>query len=158
LAPEVLKKLESYESRGSLLFEKMEELTEAFACLAAENRSTREWFASRIQVLYQIIGDRDEAAVEALKSILEQAEEMTRLSHVQELGEKLEGLLLKIQDVNSPPMPILSSTSTNPSPPRTMPPIVVPVPVFPEGGESSNKRPPSEDGSESRKRRKVVAD
>ena len=77
MAPEILKKLESYESGKSQLLERIEELSQAIARLTAENRSTREWFKTRLELLWESTSKWDEAIGEAMKGILEHAEEMS---------------------------------------------------------------------------------
>jgi hypothetical protein len=69
--------LESYELGKSQLLEKIEEQSQAIACLTAENQSTREWFETRLQLLWENTSKRDEAIGKSMKSILEHAKEMS---------------------------------------------------------------------------------
>jgi hypothetical protein len=157
LAPDIFKKLESYESGASQLLEKIEEQSQAIARLTAENRSTREWFKTRLELLYESTSKRDEAIAESMKGILEHVEEMSRHIGLRQAGEKLEALL------NAPtlavPIPTLSSlpniraatpktTSTPKTPTQTAEPS--------DTAQPSNKRTADEihDSSET-KRRKV---
>jgi hypothetical protein len=100
LAPDVLTKLENYESGRSLLLERIEELSQAIARLAAENRSMREWFMSRLQVLWENASQRDATTAETLKAILEHAVEMSRHVDLRNFGEKMEAFLQVPADVD----------------------------------------------------------
>jgi hypothetical protein len=157
LAPEVLKKLENYESGRSHLLEKIEDLSQAIDRLTAENRSTREWFKTRLQLLWESTSRRDEAIGKAMKGILDHAEEMSRHVGLREIGTKLEALLKVPADANPcqtliPPIP-LTETSTLP---KTTPKPTTPTAahVFPEV-EQSKKREAEEELYEGNKRRKV---
>jgi hypothetical protein len=148
LAPEVLKKLEIYESRNSHILERIEELSQAIARLAAENRSTREWFTSRLQLLWEKADQRDVAVADALKSILDHAKEMSAHVGLREFGEKLDALTFALNGPVDPALPIPSTLL--PSSPTTSP-ADPGEPVSPVGVP---KRP-AEDDIESRKRRKI---
>ena len=152
LNPEILKKLESYESGYRQQLEKMEELSQAIAQLSSENRSTREWFQTRLKLVWESASNRDEAIVEAMKNILEHAEEMTRYFALREVGEKIEALL-KDHPIASaaeiPPTATPLPAARSPSNPPVDDPSPIPdpattttttIPAFPDG-ETSNKRP-----------------
>jgi hypothetical protein len=150
LAPEVLKKLESYESGRSLLLERIEELSQAIDRLTVENRSTREWFKTRLQLLWQSTSQRDEAIGEAMKRILEHAEEMSRHVALRETGEMLMALLKVPVDAHPPSPDLTSPTLPKPTSSPTTPSATL---VIPGGGK---KRTSEEEGdSGSNKRSKV---
>lgn len=115
-APEIMKKLENYESGRSLLLEKMEGLSQDIARLTTENRSTREWLMNRLQLVWESAEQRDETTSEALKNIWEFAGEITRHIGLREFGEKLEALhkLPPMVDSRQTTLPFALS-STHPS-------------------------------------------
>lgn len=155
LAPEILKKLESYESGKSHLLERIEELSQAIARLTAENRSTREWFKTRLQLLWESTSKRDEAIGESMKSILEHAEEMSRHIGLRDTGEKLEALLKDPRTFTLIATPTLPLTlPADPTPTLAATPKATPTPTTPTDKPSS-KRPADESPGESNKRRKV---
>jgi hypothetical protein len=140
LAPEVLKKLENYESGRSLLLERIEDLSQDIARLTAENRSTREWFMSRIQLLWESTGQRDATIAESLKSILEHGVEMSRHFGLREFGEKLRALLKDPLDED---------------PRQTRLPFTAKTTAAPETEAKSKKRVPEVVLESNNKRRKV---
>ena len=157
LAPDILKKLESYESGNSQLLEKIEEQSQAIVRLTAENRSTREWFKTRLELLWESSSNRDEAIAESMKAILTHAEEMSLHVGLRQAGEKLEALL---KDSSRPAVP----TSTPPAVPGTLaeghaatPKTTTPKTTPTRAADSSSKRPADEtsDSGSKPKRRKV---
>ena len=156
LAPEVLKKLENYESGRSLLLEKIEELSQAIARLAAENRSTREWFMSRLQMLWESASQRDATTAEALNNILEHALEMSRHFGLRDIGEKLEALI-KVPESDVDPRQTL--LPFGPMTSRTLPKPTLPKPTpkltAVRGEEQPKKRGATDTPEGSHKRRKV---
>jgi septation ring formation regulator EzrA len=148
LAPEILKKLELYESGKSQLLEKIEELSQAIDRLAAENRSTREWFMSRIELLWESTSKRDEIIGESMKHILEHAQEMSRHIGLRETGEKLEALFkVPLAVTSSSALPVATPKATTPTPTlRATPKSTTPP---------SGKRPAEEEIPGESKRRRV---
>jgi hypothetical protein len=129
----------------------MEELSQAIERLSSENRSTREWFQTRLKLLWESASNRDEAIVAAMKNILENAIGMTQNFALREVGEKIEALLEDHPITSSaeiPPTPTPLPAARSPSkPPLDAPtPIPVPaptpttIPAFPDD-ETSNMRP-----------------
>jgi hypothetical protein len=163
LAPEVLKKLENYESGRSHLLERIEELSQAIDRLTAENRSTREWFKTRLQLLWESTSRRDEAIGKAMKGILEHADEMSRQVGLREIGTKLEALLKVPADANPcqtliPLIPLADPSTTRPTLPKTTPKPTTPTAAHVPEVEQSNKRPAEEEVNEGTKRRKLGGD
>jgi hypothetical protein len=149
LAPDVLKKMESFESGRSVLLERIEEMSQAIGRLTSENRSTREWFKAQLQLLWETTSRRDEVIVDAMKGILEQAEETSRRFDLRDTGDKLMAML------SVPP------ADHHRSPPSLAPPIPsssTPTATAPDvpDGESSNKRVADDEPIEpDNKRRKL---
>lgn len=148
--------MDSYESGNSELLEKIEELSQAIARLTAENRSTREWFMTRFQLLWESASKRDEAIGESMKSFLGHAEEMSRQIGLRETGEKLEALLKVPTPTPAIPVSTLPTVPTLPLPAsRAATPKTALTPMTTPTGEPSSKRSADEDLGESKKRRKV---
>jgi hypothetical protein len=138
LGPEVLKKMESYESGRSVLLEKMEELAQALDRLTTENRSTREWFKTRLQLLWESCTRQDQAIAESMNGILKQSEEMCLHIGLRNAGEKLEALLKVPADAStSSTLPFTVPTSSTtaeadfamPDPPNKRPAPADEVPL-----------------------------
>lgn len=142
------------------------------ARLTAENRTTREWFKSRLAQVWEMSRKRDEVIGEVMKNILENSEEMSRHLALRETGEKLEGLICcpsptqptQTQSIPSPitrqksPTPPKSPTPLaphkSPTPPPKEPSLTL-LPQFPfPDPEPSNKRP-ADEIVENNKRRKI---
>ena len=104
--------MESYESGRSVLLEKMEELAQALDRLTTENRSTREWFKTRLQLLWESCSRQDQAIAESMNVNLKQAEEMCLHIGLRNAGEKLEALLKVPADTStSSTLPVPTSTT-----------------------------------------------
>ena len=136
-------KLESYESGKSL--EKIEELSQAIARLTAENRSTRGWFKTRLQLLWESISDRDDAIAESMKGLLEHAEEMSRHIGLRETGDKLDALL----KVPLPPPTSTLDTFFGPRSTQKKPPVLIPTPLA--GPSTFNQSPAATPNTSTRK-------
>ena len=149
MAPEVLKKLENYESGRSHLLERIEELSQAIARLTAENRSTREWFMSRLQLLWENNTQRDGTTGEALESILEHAEEMSRHIGLREFGEKLAAFLKDPPDADVDPRQTLLPFATRPPP-------ITPRPTASTAGDKRPAEVDEHEGHKTLKRRKLA--
>jgi hypothetical protein len=67
LAPEIVKRLEDYESGRCQQLEKIEELSQAVARLTAENKSTRVWLESQLKLLWDHTSRNDEMVGAARK-------------------------------------------------------------------------------------------
>ncbi|KAF8809992.1 hypothetical protein BYT27DRAFT_7092814 [Phlegmacium glaucopus] len=78
LAPEILKKLEDYESGRCQQLEKIEELSQAITRLTAENKSTRAWFESQLKLLWDHANKHDETVRACMRKVGEQAGEMSQ--------------------------------------------------------------------------------
>ena len=154
--PEVLKKMEetqerleqSYETGKSEMLERVEELSQELARVSAENQSTRAWFRTRLQSLWDNNDRRDEATGNALKHIVDNSV-CQHVCCLREFGEKLD---LFFKDSPGRAQTPLALT-TRLSPPRTTSPPTTPTAVL---DEASKKRPAEDnDDSEAKKRRKV---
>lgn len=133
------------------VLEKIEEQSQAIGRLTLENRTTREWFKSRLELLCESASKRDEVVGAAMKSILEQLEETSRHVGLRVIGEKMEALLNKAPVVN-----MLIPNQLPKATPATLPDIIPEetLPNFPDE-EPSNKRPAEGPLGENSKRRKV---
>jgi hypothetical protein len=136
LAPEILKKLEDYESSKCAQLEKIEELSQAIDRITAENRSTREWFGTRLRLLWEHNAKRDEKIGVAMHGILQHAKETAQHLGLREAGERVEALLSSPARVwDAEPVPnIVTSTPTptpTPLPFTTSLPTATSTPPFP---------------------------
>ena len=131
MAPEILKKLEKYESGKSQELEKIEELSQAIAQLTTESQLTREWFTSQLQLFWEKVKNRDDQLGTAMQILLD---------HTKSVGERLE-ILMKIDRA------------------ATLPETTPTLPTFPDfpDDEPSNKHPAEEElvNESSNKRRKI---
>lgn len=139
---------------NSLLLEKIDEQSQAIARLTAENRTTREWFKSRLELLWETSKKRDETIAAAMESIFEYSYEMSRHLALREAGEKLEVLLTGT--IPTQPIPTTVDATTSPAVPKspTPPLMMTSLPEFPDD-LPSNKRPGDDDLTENKKRRKI---
>jgi len=113
LAPEILKKLEDYESSKCAQLEKIEELSQAIDRITAENRSTREWFGTRLRLLWEHNAKRDEKIGVAMHGILQHAKETA-----QHLGlrEALLSSPARVWDAEPVPNNVTSTPTPTPTP------------------------------------------
>lgn len=128
MAPEIIKKLEDYESSKSAQLEKIEEMSQAIARLTAENRSTRVWVESRMNHMWDQIDKRDLRIGVVMKKILEHAEETSQHLGLREAAERLEGLLkvpVRSWDAQSVPT---KTTSLPPTKTPVAPDLATPLP------------------------------
>ncbi|KAF8814961.1 hypothetical protein BYT27DRAFT_7219071 [Phlegmacium glaucopus] len=156
--PNILKKLEDYESAASEQNEKIEELSQTVARLTQENRTTREWFDNRLKLLWETTNTWDENIGAAMRAIFEQVEETSQHVALHETGEKLDALLKVVglphedsiakPSAPTPAFPIPGSpTPASPIPRPTTPKLLPPlelsspradstrIPMFPQDAD-----------------------
>jgi transcription termination factor NusB len=124
LAPEVLKRMESFESGSSVLLEKLDEMAQAVDRQSSEIRSAKEWFKGRFQLLSE---NHDEKMLKVMKGIKDNAAKMDAILKLTPADHRRSQSPLSL----APPIPQRSTPTATAS--------VVPDSERPVG-ELSNKR------------------
>ncbi|KAF8799291.1 hypothetical protein BYT27DRAFT_7217923 [Phlegmacium glaucopus] len=156
--PDILKKLEDYESATSKQNEKIEQLSQTVARLTQENRTTWEWFDTHLKLLWETTNTRDENIGAAMRAIFEQVEETSRHVALRETREKLNALLKVVRlphkdsiakpstptpAFQTPASPTPASLIPRPTTPKLLPPLELSspradstrIPMFPQDAD-----------------------